>query len=267
VNPSSQREIIGIIPAGGRGTRLGPLPCSKELFPVEFQEATEGAGLHPKPIGQHLLEHFRRAGAEQALFVIRKGKWDIPEYFGDGSSLGMSIGYLIMNLPYGAPYTIDQAYPFVREANIVFGFPDMLIEPEDTYPRTLEHLSATQADIVLGLFPTDQPQLCDPIEFDEQSRIRQIHVKPRQSDLRITWATAAWAPSFTQFLHEYLAGLEREAASQPSARPELYMSHVIMAAIQSGLRVEGLSLPGARFLDIGIPENLLQALRTQLDAR
>jgi hypothetical protein len=42
------------------------------------------------------------------------------------------------------------------------------------------------------------------------------------------------------------------------------MSHAIMAAIHSGLRVEGLHLPGAQNLDIGIPENLVQALRTQL---
>lgn len=265
MSSSAQREIIGVIPAGGRGTRLGPLPCSKELLPVGFHGTDRSTGLHPKPIGQYLLEYFRRAGARRAFFVIRKGKWDIPEYFGDGSSLDMSIGYLIMNLPYGAPYTIDQAYPFVREATIVFGFPDILIEPEDAYPRIVEHLNTTNADVVLGLFPTDQPHLCDPVELDDHGRIRQIHVKPHQSNVRTTWAIAAWAPSFTQFIHEHLAGLEREPASKSRSRPELHMGHVIMAAIESGLKVEGVHLPEARFLDIGVPENLIRALRTQLD--
>ena len=62
------------------------------------------------------------------------------------------------------------------------------------------------------------------------------------------------------------AALERGAVAEATPRRELYMSHVIMAAIQSGLRVEGLHLPGAHYLDIGVPENLVQALRTQLDS-
>jgi glucose-1-phosphate thymidylyltransferase len=177
--------------------------------------------------------------------------------------LDLAIGYLIMNLPHGAPYTIDQAYAFTRDATVVFGFPDILIEPEDTYPRLVAHLESTNADVVLGLFPVEQPHLCDPIDFDDAGRIREIFVKPAHSNLRFTWVVAAWAPSFTQFLHQHLAKLEQEAAR--TSRPELYMSHVIMAAIQSGLQVEGLHLPGARYLDIGIPENLVQALRAQLD--
>jgi glucose-1-phosphate thymidylyltransferase len=261
-----QREIVGVIPAAGRASRMAPLPCSKELFPVGFRSAEEGSGIRPKPVGQYLLEHFRRAGAKRSYIVIRKGKWDIPEYFGDGEVLDMSLGYLIMNLPHGAPYTVDQAYLFVRDATVVFGFPDILIEPEDAYPRIVDHLEVTQADAVLGLFPVDKPQLTDPIEFDDQGRIREIYVKPAHSDLRFTWAIATWAPSFTRFLHEHLASLEQAAATQAAARSELYMSHVIMAAIRSGLRVEGLHLPGAHYLDIGIPENLVRALRTQLNS-
>ncbi|NTU85183.1 MAG: dTDP-glucose pyrophosphorylase [Chloroflexales bacterium] len=262
-----RREIVGLIPAAGRATRIAPLPCSKELYPIGFRLADDGQSVRPKPVGQYLLEHFRGGGAERALIIVRKGKWDIPEYFGDGSALGLSLGYLIMNLPHGAPYTLDQAYPFVRDATVLFGFPDILFEPDDAFPRLVARLDATGADVVLGLFPTDQPHLADPVVFDDQGRIRDILVKPPQSDLRFTWVVAAWAPSFTQFLHEYLARLEAEAARDPDARRrELYMSHVLVAAISAGLRVEGLHLPGAHFLDIGVPHNLVRALRHQLAA-
>jgi dTDP-glucose pyrophosphorylase len=61
-----------------------------------------------------------------------------------------------------------------------------------------------------------------------------------------------------------IVGIVPAAVRTPS-RGELDMSHAIMAAIRSGLRVEGLHLPGVHFLDIGIPENLVQALRTNLD--
>ena len=262
----SQRKIVGIIPAAGNATRMAPLPCSKELYPIGFRNTDDGRSVRPKPVGQYLLEHFHRAGAKRVYIVIRKGKWDIPEYFGDGEALGLAIGYLIMNLPHGVPYTIDQANAFVRDATVVFGFPDILIEPEDAFPRIVAHLEATNADVVLGLFPTDQPHLCDPIAFDEQGHIREIFVKPVHSDLRVTWAIAAWAPSFTQFLHKHLAELERAAETATAPRPEFQISHVIMAAIKSGLRVEGLHLPGAHFIDIGVPENLVLTLRMQLAA-
>ena len=45
----------------------------------------------------------------------------------------MDFAYLLMNLPYGVPYTVDQAYPFVREAKVMMGFPDMLYGPDDAF--------------------------------------------------------------------------------------------------------------------------------------
>jgi len=260
----TQRKIVGIVPAAGIATRMAPLPFSKELYPIGFHYKENSSSISTKPVGQYLLEHFHRAGVKCAYIVIRKGKWDIPEYFGDGDDLGLAISYLIMNLPHGVPYSVDQAYAFNRDATIVFGFPDILIEPEDAYSRILTKLEAKKADIALGLFPTDQPHLCDPIELDDQGRIRKIFVKPRHSDLRITWVIAAWAPSFTQFLHEHLVELERAAEPAASPRSELHMGHVFMAAIKSGLRVEGVHLPGAQYMDIGVPENLVRVLRMQL---
>jgi glucose-1-phosphate thymidylyltransferase len=261
-----EREIVGIVPAAGRATRLGPLPCSKELYPIGFTTGADDRGLRPKPVGQFLLEHFRRAGARRAFIVLRKGKWDIPEFFGDGASIGLAIAYLMMNLPHGVPYTVDQAHDFVREATVVFGFPDMLVEPENAYSLTVAHLKETRADVALGVFPTDQPHLGDPIEFDEHGRIRKILVKPMESDLRYTWALAAWEPSFTAFMHEFVAERERRAGTQRPPASELHMSHVIMAAMEAGLRVEALHLPDGRFLDIGVPKNLVEGLRAQLGA-
>jgi NDP-sugar pyrophosphorylase family protein len=40
---------------------------------------------------------------------------------------------------------------------------------------------------------------------------------------------------------------------------------VIRAAIESGLRVHGVRFPNERFIDIGTPENLIQALKMRLE--
>ncbi|RMD74724.1 MAG: nucleotidyl transferase, partial [Chloroflexi bacterium] len=68
--------MIGLIPAGGMATRLGPLPCSKELLPVGGW--AEPDGLRPRPIITYLLAQWQRAGITRAFIVVKPGKWDIP---------------------------------------------------------------------------------------------------------------------------------------------------------------------------------------------
>ena len=111
-------EVIGLIPAAGKANRLAPLPCSKEMFPIGFGTTKENHNLIPKVVCHYLLEKMRLAGITNAYIVIREGKWDIPAYFGDGSILGLNLAYLMMGLPFGVPYTIDQVYPFVQDAII-----------------------------------------------------------------------------------------------------------------------------------------------------
>jgi glucose-1-phosphate thymidylyltransferase len=72
--------------------------------------------------------------------------------------LNMNMGYLIISLPFGAAYTLDQAYPFVQDAVVAMGFPDILFQPDDAFVRLLARLEASNADVVLGLFPTEEPQ-------------------------------------------------------------------------------------------------------------
>ena len=126
-NKNSHPEIVGLIPAGGKGKRIAPLPCSKELYPVGFHNAHEELGLRPKVVSHYLLEKMRLAAVTNAYVILRKGKWDIPGYFSDGKMLEMNLAYLMMDLPFGVPYTLDQAYPFVKDSTVVFGFPDIFI--------------------------------------------------------------------------------------------------------------------------------------------
>jgi glucose-1-phosphate thymidylyltransferase len=146
-NPNEElyREVIGLIPAGGQATRIAPLPCSKELYPVGFRQVDEGRSLRPKVICHYLLEKMRLAGATKAYIVLRQGKWDIPAYLGDGTMLNMHLAYLMMHLPFGTPYTVDQAYPFVQDALVAFGFPDIIFQPDDAFVQLLARQAATEA--------------------------------------------------------------------------------------------------------------------------
>lgn len=252
---TKNREVIGLLPAGGQATRIAPLPMSKELYPVGFRLVDQGRSCRPKVVCHYLLEKMRLAGIEKAYFVLRPGKWDIPAYFGDGTMLNMHLGYLIVGLPFGVPYTLNQAYPFVQTELVALGFPDLLFQPEDAFVRLLARQSSSQADVVLGLFPTNQPQKAGMVDFDSTGKVRLIIEKPLQSDLRYMWGIAVWTPAFTQFMHEYL-----QARSNPSSLPELPIGDVIQAAIKHGLQVEAEVFAEGTYLDIGTPEDLVRAV-------
>ena len=250
---ASSFEIIGLLPAGGQATRLAPLPLSKELYPIGFSETGR-----TKVVGHYLLEKMQRSGIHKAFFILKPGKWDIPAYFGDGAMLNLPLGYLTVHVPYGVPYTLDQAYPFVQRAIVVLGFPDILFQPEDAYTKILARQAATQADVVLGLFPTEQFQKAGMVEVDATGRVLHIIEKPQQTHLRYMWAIAAWTPRFTQFLHDYLHHLQSE---QQSSRRELPIGDVIQAAIAAGLPVEAEVFPEGSYLDVGTPDDLKRAVQ------
>jgi glucose-1-phosphate thymidylyltransferase len=250
-------EVIGLIPAAGQGTRIGHLPCSKEIYPIGVDRWREGP---PKAVCNYLLEKMGFAGIKKAYIILREGKWDIPAYLRDGKMLGMHLAYLIMDAPFGVPFTIDQAFPFVQKATIAFGFPDIFFEARDTFVRLLQRLSLNHCDVVLGLFPSDRPYKADMLDIDPQGRITKIVIKPHQTDLRFTWGVAVWTPLFTQFMHNYLEAIKPSISEEK----EMFISQVVQAAIDKDLRVEAVHVSDEAFLDIGTPDDLIRAAKRLL---
>ncbi len=248
------QSAIGLIPAAGEGTRIAPLPGSKELYPIGFRVAPDGS-LRPKVVCHYLLESMRLAGIRRAYTLLRRGKWDIPAYLGDGALVDMNLGYLIVESLYGVPYTLDRAYEFVQDAVVTLGFPDIIFQPQDAFVRLLAHLSDSEADLVLGVVPFDKPYKGGMVDFDANGCVNLVVDKPQQSTLRYSWCTAAWIPSFTEFLHQYLTNLPIVPTQ------EVLINDVIQAAIDRGLKVEVEVFENGSFLDIGTPEDLVRAVR------
>ncbi len=254
----SHQEVIGLIPAGGKGTRIAPLPCSKELYPIGFRAVDEGRGVLPKVVCHYLLEKMRLAGIRKAYIILRQGKWDIPAYLRDGALVDMDLAYLMVGLPFGVPYTLDQAYPFVQDKLVALGFPDVVFEVEDAFVQLLTRQAASAADVVLGVFPADRPEKVDMVDLDDHGRVRRIVIKPRQTDLTHTWTIAVWTPVFTRYMHEFLA-VSKESAPES---PELFVGDVIQAAVDDGMKVEGVLVSDAPYVDIGTPDDLLRVVNT-----
>jgi glucose-1-phosphate thymidylyltransferase len=253
-------EKIGLIPAG-IASRLGSMAFSKELLPIGFNEGKQELGL--KAVSTDLLEKFHEADVRKAYMVIRKGKWDILDYYGDGSQTGVQLSYLITAHPFGVPFTLDQAYPFVKKTKIFVGFPDILFGPKNAFALADATLGKLGTDLILGVYPVKdihQIQRCDMVKFDKHGRISQIIIKPEKTDLQFSWIFAIWKPDFTLFMHEYLKS-ELVKRLKNSNQPEIYLGHVIQAAIENKFSVSGHLFPDFHFLDIGTPGNLAQVLK------
>lgn len=246
--------VVGLVAAAGQASRLGLLPCSKEIYPVGWGPSEDG-GPRPKVASHYLFDQFRRAGVESVYVVLRDGKWDIPAYWGDGHRAGLNLAYLMMRSPYGTPFTLDQAYPFVCDQRVAMGFPDILLSPDDAYAQLLRRQEKIGADVVLALFPAQRPEKVDMVELDDAARPRRILIKPKATTLTYTWIAAVWTPEFTLYLHELIA--EAEAAWKADTE-ELFVGHVLQRAIDDGLAIDAVRFPNGQYTDIGTPDDLLR---------
>jgi glucose-1-phosphate thymidylyltransferase len=247
-------KIIGLVPACGKAERLSPLPCSKEIYPIGLQRSEYSGKIFPKVMSDNLLDQYKEAGIGNVYFIIRSDKQDIPKYFSQRSDIDLDIRYLEMDQSPGAPFTLDAAFPIVKDHITALGFPDILIKPSNAYKVVIEKLLSDDIDIVLGLFPIERKYSWDMVEIGE-GNVKKIVVKSPDTKLDYGWTIAIWKPSFALFMHEYLRKFELPLPS------ELYVGHVIQAAIDAGLNTGYVLFESGACIDLGKPEDLAVVYR------
>ncbi len=253
---SDSELLVGLVPAAGRGSRLAPFPCPKELFPIGYQDYMVGGKMErrPKVVSQYLVENMIRAGARQLYLILGDGKADIMTYYGDGSRFGVDVAYLFQERLTGMPGALTIAAPWTEQATVVFGMPDTIMEPHDLFTRLLERHRRAGADVTLGLFQTDNPSKFGMVELDAAGRVTNTIDKPQESALEWMWGCACWSPAFTRIMREYLA-------DRPTADREAVLGDVFNHALGQGLHIEGCAFPDGRYMDIGTAAELDSALR------
>ncbi|WP_373498637.1 NDP-sugar synthase [Desulfococcus sp.] len=248
---------IGLIPAAGAASRISPLPCSKEIYPMGFR-CEPGQGIKPKAACHALLESMAIAHAERVYMVLRSGKWDIPAYLGNGALYGLNLAYLVTDPTPGVAFTVDCAFPFVQNHVVLFGFPDIVFTPNDAFVRLLDRQQASGAGVVLGLYRAQRSHKMDMVEIDSAGRVREILIKPPATTLEHAWIIAVWTGVFTRFMHAYLS---EASAPDRSENKELHIGAVIRAYMGEGFVVETVIFDNGQYVDIGTPEDLIAAVK------
>jgi glucose-1-phosphate thymidylyltransferase len=246
-------KLVGVIPAAGRGSRLGRLPCSKELFPLGYEEAaSEASGYRSHVVGQFVLDEMLLAGAKKVFMIIGPGKSDIMEFFGDGRRFGVDIAYLFQERLSGMPTALDLLSNWIGDDTVLFGMPDTIVQPAGCLRTIVSHHVEVGADLTLGLFPTNTPERFGMVDIVDGLPARVVD-KPATTELTHMWGLACWSGRFTSLLHEYVS-----VRSERSG--ELLLGDAFQIAIDRALVVDAVKLEGAEYLDVGTPNDLLAAV-------
>ena len=134
-------KIIGIIPAGGKGTRLG-LPFPKELMSIRFDSYY--------PVSLHTLRGMLKAGASEIHWIISEEKMQLRNFY-ESKNFGVKMFWHYQNE--GSGKTIIPPYNFSFDADIVlFGLPDTIYSDLQAFRKLVLYLQHNKSDVVLGLF-------------------------------------------------------------------------------------------------------------------
>jgi len=151
------------------------------------------------------------------------------------------------------PGAIDLAVEWARDRIILMGMPDTILEPADCFVQLLEFHRQKNADLSLGVFPTQNPRSLAPVHLEPSSgRVLEVFDKPAEPICFNTWGIAVWGPIFMELLHAYV--------HQPNVgeNRELLLSEIFSEALHQGLRVYGKFFPNGKYYDVGTPEGLLK---------
>jgi len=237
---SVRSGYVAVIPAAGAGTRLPDRELSKELMPYLSPDQVA------KPVISHLLHSLGRANVDDTIVVLRDNKQDIVEYLAGPEWGNKHFRFTMTPGTSGVPETVALGIRDAGERNVAFGFPDILFEPQDAFVALMHRLDNSEADIVLGLFPTDTPEKMDMVATDSRGRVTGIEIKPGSTSLELTWVLATWTPRFSAFLEDNHEGH--------------HLGHAFQLAMAQGMAIDAVAFDDGRSLDIGTPEDLARAM-------
>lgn len=153
--------------AGGEGSRLRPLTTSrpKPLVPI--------AG---KPVMHHIVDLLRRHGITEVVATLHFLADEIENYFGDGSSAGVAMEYVVEDTPLGTAGAVKLAQARLHAQRFLVVSGDALTDIDLHELLSAHERSGAVATIALQ-------RVANPLEFGvvvtgEDGRITRFLEKP-----------------------------------------------------------------------------------------
>jgi glucose-1-phosphate thymidylyltransferase len=162
----ADKEMKGIVLAGGAGTRLYPLTkvTSKQLLPI-----------YNKPMIQYPLETLIRAGIKDILIIVAPDHaGDFLKCLGSGKEYGCHFTYEIQDKPEGIAQAFIIGRDFIDRDNVALILGDNLYE--DDFSEAIHNF---QTGGRIFAKEVSDPQRFGVVEFDENNKALSIEEKPQ----------------------------------------------------------------------------------------
>jgi len=155
-----------VVMAGGFGTRIQPLTSSmpKPMIPVMN-----------KPMMEYIIDSLKAAGIVEIVVLLYFKPEVIKSYFGDGSSKGIKIHYVLPDDDYGTAGAVKKAQKYLDERFIIVSG-DLITDFAIQEIIGFHDVKDSKATITLTSVP-------DPLQFgvvitDKESKIVRFLEKP-----------------------------------------------------------------------------------------
>ncbi len=241
MNDVEKPDLKAVVMAGGQGTRLRPLTSNqpKPMVPIVN-----------KPLMQHIIELLKRHSLEQIVVTLQFLPTVISNYFGDGSTWGVNMNYVIEESPLGTAGSVRNARSFLDSPFIVISG-DALTDIDLTAAALYHKEREAMVTIVLKKAP-------NPLDFglvitDEEGKIVRFLEKP------------GWGEVFSDTINTGIYIIEPEVLNMvPDDRPYDFSKELFPQLLENGLPLFGYIAEGY-WTDVGNHQQYLEAHRDILD--
>jgi mannose-1-phosphate guanylyltransferase len=226
---TSMTGVEAVVLVGGKGTRLRPLTLSapKPMLP------TAGA-----PFLSHLLSRIRDAGIRHVVLGTSYRAAVFGEYFGDGSSIGLRIDYVVEEQPLDTGGAIRNVAGCLQARDVVV-FNGDILSGADLGSLVATHREA-DAEVTLHLQRVPDPGRFGSVPTDEHGRVTAFLEKIPDPP--------------TDQINAGCYVFRREVIdSIPAGRRVSVERETFPGLLEAGAHVHGF-VDGSYWLDVGTPE-------------
>jgi mannose-1-phosphate guanylyltransferase len=155
-----------VILVGGEGTRLRPLTCNtpKPMVPIVN-----------RPFLEHMIDYLRKYDIDDIILSMCYLPDRIQSYFGDGSSFGVKLTYVVENTPLGTAGAVKNVERYLDDTCFVLNG-DVMTDLDLT--AMLAFHREHRSKVTISLAPVEDPTAYGVVETNSEGHVKRFIEKP-----------------------------------------------------------------------------------------